>query len=978
MTRPYGIAIAAAIVLHASFSFAENRSPQPPIVLAQAETGNGLSYADMLMERARVLLDARGQERNPALAARILTDAASTGSVSAMLLLAELYRKGDGVEKDVERAIGLLNGAIAAGSVKDGAFALAGLYRSADPPDAERAVAAYEQAADAGNTWAMLSLAEMLVRGDLVPVDRDRARSLIERAISSGNVRDGAYALGNLYRGANPPDMVSAVKAYEQAMAAGDDGAALTLARIFLRGEGVPADPARALSLIESAIAAGNVGDGSVALGNFYRSQEPPDYAKAATAFEQAINAGETWGLLALAEMVRRGEGMKPDFARAKGLIEQAIVAGNVDGGAAMLGDLYRQSAPPDRDPLKAAEAYQQAIDAGNTGVMLVLAEMLRVGDGIPVDLARSKSLIEESIAAGNSRDGKVALGDFLRRSDPPDMAGAVACYEEAVELGSVSAMLSLAEVLRAGNGVSRDLARAEALIEQSIAAGDVENGAYALGNFRLKADTPDAAGAAQAFEQSAEAGSSQAMLALADLLVAGKGIGPDPARAKSLIERAIAAGEVRYGSVALATLLRRSSPPDMPGAVAAYEQAIAAGDLGAMLSLAGILRRGDGVPADPDRAKALIEESIAMGNVSDGKLALGEFYRLSGQPSQAATAYQQAIDAGNEWAMLALAQLVRDGEGVPFDFDRARDLIVASIESGNVAAGAVALGDLYRQSDPPYRDLNKALDAYRQAVDAGDPGAMLDVADMLRRGEGAPADVVQAKALIEQSIAAGNVADGTLALGDFYRQSDPPQPSNAMAAYERAIAAGSTWGMLALADMLNAGDGTPPDPDRAKALIEAAIADGNVYDGAFALGDFYRLSAPPQVENALAAYEQAAAAGNANANLMAARVASARYSDARGRERMVRNLTAAAAAFSAREVALEMIRLPSEPLIAAVQQLLADSGERVGVPDGYHGAHTKRAIRDFCQRKAIADCDENFITISLIEALLEPPSITQ
>jgi peptidoglycan hydrolase-like protein with peptidoglycan-binding domain len=68
------------------------------------------------------------------------------------------------------------------------------------------------------------------------------------------------------------------------------------------------------------------------------------------------------------------------------------------------------------------------------------------------------------------------------------------------------------------------------------------------------------------------------------------------------------------------------------------------------------------------------------------------------------------------------------------------------------------------------------------------------------------------------------------------------------------------------------------------------------------------------------------------------------------------------------------MLQLPPQPLIAAVQQLLGDNGERVGIPDGTHGARTKRAIRDFCTRRGVADCDEEFITIGLVVALLQQP----
>jgi TPR repeat protein len=317
---------------------------------------------------------------------------------------------------------------------------------------------------------------------------------------------------------------------------------------------------------------------------------------------------------------------------------------------------------------------------------------------------------------------------------------------------------------------------------------------------------------------------------------------------------------------------------------------------------------------------------------------------------------------------------MVRAGDGVAPDFSRARELIEASIAAGNVAGGSVALGDLYRQSAPPDRDLVKAVAAYEQAVAAGDPGAMLTLAQMLKTGDGVAADPARARTLIESAIALGAVNRGALALGDLYRQATPPDYAKALAAYEQSMATGNTWAMLALADMYRNGQGVAADTDRARALMEQAITGGNVGAGAFALGELYRLGPSPDPVQALTAYELAATAGNAEADLIAAKLVSASYTSADGLRSMVDHLVVAAKSLEPRRVALDMLQLPPQPLIAAVQQLLGDNGERVGTPDGTHGARTKRAIRDFCARRGVADCDEEFITIGLVVALLQQP----
>ena len=42
----------------------------------------------------------------------------------------------------------------------------------------------------------------------------------------------------------------------------------------------------------------------------------------------------------------------------------------------------------------------------------------------------------------------------------------------------------------------------------------------------------------------------------------------------------------------------------------------------------------------------------------------------------KAAEAYQQAADLGDAWAMVSLAQMLGQGNGVPADFDRAKALL--------------------------------------------------------------------------------------------------------------------------------------------------------------------------------------------------------------------------------------------------------------------------------------------------------------
>src|SRR5260370_24417832 len=101
--------------------------------------------------------------------------------------------------------------------------------------------------------------------------------------------------------------------------------------------------------------------------------------------------------MINLAGMLAKGDGVPVDFARAQGLLEKAVAVGGDSAGSAWLaiGDLYRNADATHVNPVKAADAYQKAVDLGNAGAMINLARMLGKGDGIPIDFDKAKTLLE-------------------------------------------------------------------------------------------------------------------------------------------------------------------------------------------------------------------------------------------------------------------------------------------------------------------------------------------------------------------------------------------------------------------------------------------------------------------------------------------------------------------------------------------------------------------------------------------------------
>lgn len=250
-----------------------------------------------------------GALRDPAAAMRHFEQAVSTGSAPALIAMGDMYRTADGVPMDLERARRLYLQAIAAGSAPNGAFSLGVLYRDAQPPDAERAIAYFEQSAKAGRGAALTAIGDMYRDGKGVPKDPSLARQYYERAIAAGETGPASYAVAGLYRDPAAGNPAAAIPYLEQSAAGGRAASYSALAEMYRRGEGVPADVAMARHYYEEALAAGDVKGGAYGLGVLARDAPAADLFSARRHFEQAAAAGSGPAHVALAEMARQVPG---------------------------------------------------------------------------------------------------------------------------------------------------------------------------------------------------------------------------------------------------------------------------------------------------------------------------------------------------------------------------------------------------------------------------------------------------------------------------------------------------------------------------------------------------------------------------------------------------------------------------------------------------------------------------------------------
>jgi len=174
------------------------------------------------------------------------------------------------------------------------------------------------------------------------------------------------------------------------------------LADMLEKGEGGPADPARARALNSQAAEAGNA-YALVRLASMERAGigGPRSLADARQAFvKAATELKEGWVAESAADMLINGEGGASDPKGAARLLQEF---GEGDSGALMaLAKLYRNGIGVAKNPNQARELTRRAAkllgqeaDSGNTQAQLTLAKLYLAGSSVgkaPLRLARCSS----------------------------------------------------------------------------------------------------------------------------------------------------------------------------------------------------------------------------------------------------------------------------------------------------------------------------------------------------------------------------------------------------------------------------------------------------------------------------------------------------------------------------------------------------------------------------------------------------------
>lgn len=235
-------------------------------------------------------------------------DESNAGQGFAQYALGKKYRDGQGVERNIQKAVELFTLAAKQGN-SFAAFALGKMYLSNDaslPRDEATALNWITYASERGNQFAQCYLGKLLLKGaDGIPQDTNAALRWLRASVDQGNVY-AEYALAMAYLKGEivPKDALKALELLRHASSQDHQFAQYQLGKMLLQGEEAPKDVAAAVHWLTVSAMHGNQ-YAQYALGKLYLlgKDVEKDKASAAKWFQMAADQGNEYAQYFLKHM---------------------------------------------------------------------------------------------------------------------------------------------------------------------------------------------------------------------------------------------------------------------------------------------------------------------------------------------------------------------------------------------------------------------------------------------------------------------------------------------------------------------------------------------------------------------------------------------------------------------------------------------------------------------------------------------------
>lgn len=204
---------------------------------------------------AKACMDKNGENYNPEFAVKLFTEAANCGITVAKYKLGKLFLSGDGVEKDIAKAVEWLKQS-AAGENEFAEYALGRLYLQGKEIEKDTITAEKYllKAVSRGNKYAAYLLGKEYLNGENFGKNTQKAVGYLKLAAEK-NFEPAEYVLGKLYLQGEEvgKDVATAEKYLLNAAEHGNKFAEYILGKEYLRGENFPKDVQKAIDYLKRA-----------------------------------------------------------------------------------------------------------------------------------------------------------------------------------------------------------------------------------------------------------------------------------------------------------------------------------------------------------------------------------------------------------------------------------------------------------------------------------------------------------------------------------------------------------------------------------------------------------------------------------------------------------------------------------------------------------------------------------------------------
>ena len=208
------------------------------------------------------------------------------------------------------------------------------------------------------------------------------------------------------------------------------------------------------------------------------------DVDEAAQWYRRAVDEGDMRAHCNLGWMYQSGMGVAEDKAEAFRLLSIGAEHGVLSAKAAV-GMMLLQGEGCVADPAQALGVLEAAFEAGYSNAANCISDAYFAGEHLPHDVELGHVWLSKAAERGDARSMAI-LGHYLITGShgKTDVTHGIALIYDAINHGYTPAYAWLGALYEKGQGLERDLGRAQAWYERGVAAGDEGSG---LGLSRLQ-----------------------------------------------------------------------------------------------------------------------------------------------------------------------------------------------------------------------------------------------------------------------------------------------------------------------------------------------------------------------------------------------------------------------------------------------------------------------------------------------------------